>query len=316
MYLLRRCGLYALLVVAVAACATDAVDPADIGTEAAEARPDETATAPPTTTTTTTLPDDPEYRWQVGDCLHFALAGDLPYEPFGTEPLADCDQPHTHEVYYTGVFPGGDAAPYPEDTIDTEIRDTCMVAFADALGLLPVESSLDILMYLPDADEWAEGHRYQACVAYQPVGFETYRDIAGTLAETGAEFRLDVGIGDCFPAVYVKLAPVDCSHTHLAEAIGTVTHPAEDGAPFPGEGELELFGVSECGALLDGYVVEGRGSESVFAYARAFSRLEWEAGWRELTCLAFVFGDGGEIASVAGSFAEPGWSVVTGQQQT
>lgn len=309
---LRRRCLFAVLVVVMAACSTDPADTADTGTPPVTAAPEETTT---TTTTTTTVPADPMYRWEVGDCLLFELAADLPYEPFGPEPLASCDESHTHEVYFTGTFPGGDAAPYPEESIDAEIREVCMGAFIDSLGLLPAESSFDILMYLPDADEWADGLRYQACLAYLPAGFETYRELTGSLAEIGADFPLEVAAGACFPAVYVKLPPVDCAGTHLAEAIGVITHPADAGAPFPGEAELELFAVSECSALLGDYLAEGRGSETVAAFARAFSRLEWDAGWRDLTCLAFVVGASGEIASVAGSFAEPGWSVVTGQQQ-
>lgn len=305
---------FAVLLLVVAACSGDTVDTTAPDTTlpaTALAEADEPMSEP-TTTTTDTLPVDPMYRWEVGDCLSFEVSDDLPYEPFGTASLAMCNEPHTHQVYFTGNFPGDEGADYPE-TIDTDIREICTDAFVDFLGVLPVESQLDILMYLPDEEEWGEGLRYQACVAYLPAGVETYRELTGSLDGIGPDFLLQVSPGTCFPAVYVKLSPVDCASTHQAEVVGTITHPAEPGAPYPGQSELEFFALSECNTLAGDYVVEG--SVGVAAFTRAFSQLEWEAGWRDLTCLAFAFEPGGEIVRVRGSFAEPGWTVVTGQQQ-
>ena len=312
--------LFVVLLMVAAACSADPA--ATTTTEPApETTPPTVAdtTLPPTTTTTpaetTTTSVELGYRWEVGDCLRFGGHADLPYEPFGSEPLATCDEAHTHQVYHTGTFPGGQEADYPGEPINTEIRQICTQAFTEYLGVLPVEVQLDILMYLPDADEWASGLRYQACLVYLPAGVETYRELTGSLAGLGGDFLLDISPGDCLAVPFVKLPPVDCGVTHLAEAIGTVTHPGEMGAPFPGEDQLEVFAITECGTLLVDYLVDPRPANPVVAFAQGFTELEWEAGWREMQCLAFAFGPGGDIAPVRGSFAEEGWTVVVGDER-
>ena len=313
-----RLPFYLVLPILIAACSDD---PAGITTTAPPVEITLPATTDTTLPATTTVPETTTtvvglgYRWEVGDCLRFGGSGDLPYEPFGSDPLTACDEAYTHEVYYTGTFPEGEEAAYPEDSINPEIRDICIEAFLEYLGVLPVEVGLDIVMYLPDADEWAGGLRYQACLVYRPAGLDVFQELTGSLASLGADFRLDVSPGDCFAAPYIKLPTVDCAQTHLAEAIGTITHPAETGAPFPGEEQLELFALSECNLMGADYVVESAPTNPVVAFARAFTELEWEAGWRDLHCLAIALGRDGAVMPVRGSFAQEGWTVVEGDQR-
>lgn len=313
-----RLPLYIAIVVLAAACA-DGADAGTTTTPAPETTPRAAAeTTVPTTTTameTTTTAVDVSYRWEVGDCFTFGRFDDLPYEPFGSEPANRCEETHTHEVYFTGSFPEGEDAPYPEDTINTEIRDICTREFIEFLGVLPVQVEFDIIMYLPDDEEWASGLRYQACLVYLPAGLDTYREVTGSVGSLGTDFLLEISPGDCFAAPFVKLPTVDCAQTHSAEAIGTVTHPADMDEPFPGEDELELFAFSECTTLGADYVVESRASVPVVAFARPFSELEWSAGWRELHCMAIALAPGGDILPVRGSFADQGWTVVEGDQR-
>lgn len=313
-----RVPRYVALILLIAACTADSGSPTT--TSAPESSPptDSQTTVVSTTTTTvvetTTTSGGLTYRWVVGDCLRFGELNDLPYEPFGSEPLTTCEEGHTHEVYHAGSFSGGQEAAYPGGSIDSEISETCIGTFIDLFGFLPVESELDILMYLPDEDEWASGLRYQGCLVYLPAGLGRFRELNGSVAGRGEDFVLETLPGDCFTTPDVKIPSVDCDQPHLAEVIGTVTYPGETGASYPGGAELELFAARECDAVRTDYVVENERADTTVAFAPAFSEPEWDSGWRDLRCLAFAVGTGGGIVQVTGSFAEANWTVVEGGQ--
>ncbi|MFQ5947340.1 MAG: septum formation family protein [Acidimicrobiia bacterium] len=306
---MRRLKVVLAVLAVLAAACSRGTEPSVIIT-----RPPAT-TAPDTTSPPTTGPrGSDEYLWRVGDCFTFeGPFEELPYAPYGTESQAGCDATHTHEVYFTGVFPGGEVAAYPAATIDEEIRTICAEAFVEYVGVLLVESGLDIVMYLPDEMEWASGERYQACVLYLPASEDDYQAVTESQRAAGDSIPLHVEAGQCFPGVYSKLPTLSCNLPHRAEAIGTVSHPAPSGDPFPGLEQLRDFANEACTELIDPYVVgEPRPVGRLLAVGDSFTSVEWEAGWRQFVCLAFVLGPDGGVLPVAGSFAEPGWLVLEG----
>lgn len=265
-----------------------------------------------TTGTGSGLPDDDvHYRWQVGDCLTVASRDEMPLEPFGSGPVVNCDQPHVFEVVLAGDVDDGEEGPYPED-LAARTAETCAAAFHDYVGVHLSQTTLDVMVYLPNRTEWAGGLRYQACLIDDPgVGGDAPVD-AGSLRGAGDRVLGTVAAGRCFEDRSVLGQPIACSEPHLAESIGRFTHPEADGAPWPGDEQIRLEANRGCAAVLGDYATAGGNPVPVqpVAFARPLSRVEWEDGLRSVGCAVLVFDSDRHHAEVVGSLSEPGWVVI------
>lgn len=252
--------------------------------------PTTTTTQPPQTTTT-----GASYLWESGDCLNLgtdATLAELPYAPYGTEPVVECSDPHTHEVYYTSVFGGDLDAPYPAD-IQEGVQDTCTARFAEVIGSAPSESTLEIVRYWPDSDEWAAGERYQACLAYLPAAEFTYRDLIGSLEGSASEHTWRAELGDCIDEDFWSIrigSPVSCEEPHAFELVGVIDHPGLAGSAYPGRDAMADYGRDGCAGAAREYAGRDLLDEpvSVLATPTIINRAGWELGIRRVSCYAYV----------------------------
>lgn len=185
------------------------------------------------------------------------------------------------------------------------ISAACTEAFVGYVGVVPSLSLLDTILYLPDAEEWAEGERYQACILYQPgpfgVAAELQRSVRG-----GDGFAWEPETGDCFGGDIRSLratGPLPCEESHTFEVVGIAVHPDAADDPFPGDDELGDFIDGTCADALAGYAEGAIAGGEIRVGVLPFAASEWDHGLREFPCLAFVRGRPGELFEVQGSFA-------------
>jgi hypothetical protein len=241
----------------------------------------------------TTVPDE-AYLWSVGDCVDLGIdaAAELPYAPYGTGLLRDCAEPHTHEVYFTATLPEAPDAPFPDD-LNVRLFDVCFVEFAQVMGFPVSDSTLDVLLYLPDAEEWAVGERYHACVVHQRGTDVTYRPLTGSTADDPGSYLWNAATGSCYDVFDLQLLPVSdtvaCAEEHGFELIGEVALAADD-ADYPGSEAIDGLADDACDALLAEYAVQPLEDLPVltFPLPTPFSEGEWSAGHRTVRCFAFA----------------------------
>ena len=251
------------------------------------------------------------YRWKVGDCLRSVPQADLPYEPFGEAALAPCGGEHGYEVVDVGRFDYGPDEPFSLDAIGDEIRESCAVAVHDYVGVWLVESAFEIILYLPDADEWAAGHRYETCLVYDPRAGGDAPTWSGSARDSGALYPADAG--QCIAEPALRGRVVECSARHFVEVIGTFTHPGGSDEPYPGIAGARGAATAGCNAVLQTMMVPGAGSTGrPSAFADVLSRPEWLAGLRTVVCGALVLDAGGPLPLI-GSLGDRTWRVLEGE---
>ncbi len=268
-------------------------------TEANEPEPEANESEPeadesePEAVETTTVPDA-GYLWSVGDCVDLGAdaAAELPYAPYGEELLASCAAPHTHEVYFTATLSGGTNAPYPDD-LNVELFDVCFVEFAELMGFSSSDSTLQVVLYWPDSEEWAAGERYHACVVYQPGTGLVYRPLVGSAANDPGDFRWEVSAGTCYGVVEVALLAasdtVSCTERHSLEMIGEA-EPAPGEDDYPGREAMVGLAAEACDVRLTGYAAQTLDDLPVltFPLPTLLTEGEWMAGARTVRCFAFA----------------------------
>lgn len=312
----RRAVIVATFALVVAACTSTSE-------EAQPSVPEVLPTLPPSTSVPepepqlpeTTVPDD-GYLWSVGDCVDLGTnaATELPYAPYGTGLLSDCADSHTHEVYFTAILSGAQDAPFPDDLTE-RLFDVCYVEFAELMGFSVSDSTLDVVLYLPDAEEWDAGERYHACVVYQRGTDVTYQPLSGSTADDPGSYRWQTTTGSCYDVVDSQLLPVSdpvaCSEEHRFEMIGEVT-PAPDDAGYPGGGAIDRDAVEACDALLAEYAVQPLEELPVltFVVPLEFSEGEWDTGKRTVRCFAFAATPDQGLLIVAGSLGGGTFEIV------
>lgn len=275
----------------------------------------EAEVAEPEEVTSTTVPDT-EYRWALGDCVDLGAEGtfDLPYAPYGRELLASCDAPHTHEVFFSATVPEGPNDPYPAD-LDDRLWAECFAAFADLMGFPSVESTLQLVLYLPDEDEWTAGERYHGCVLYQPGTQLLYRPLVGLATSNTEDYRWEVAAGTCYAEVDLTLLAlsdaVPCDDLHALEMIGQadLTPP---GGVYPGVEAAAELGGEACGALLVEYAAQPLDDLPVltFAFPTLLTEGEWDAGARTVKCFAFAGSAEQGVLSSVGSLADGTFEII------
>ncbi|MCH7844429.1 MAG: septum formation family protein [Acidobacteria bacterium] len=263
----------------------------------------------------TTAPDE-GYLWSVGDCVDLGAdaAAELPYAPYGTGLLLECAEPHTHEVYFTATLSGGSDAPFPDDLND-RLFDVCFVEFAEVMGFSSSNSTLNVLLYLPDAEEWAAGERYHACVVYQSGTDASYSELVGAVADDPGTYTWQVSAGSCYdvdnPQLLAVSTPVDCVEEHSIEMIGEAVL-APDDAIYPGTEAIDRDADEACDALLAEYAVQPLENLPVltFPLPTPFSEGEWDTGQRTVRCFAFASTLDQGLLVVVGSLGEGTFEIV------
>ena len=242
-----------------------------------------------------------EYQWEEGDCLYFDDG--VPYAPFGDGNVVPCDGPHEWEVTRSEPLADDEEAPFPEEELSERVAAACEEAFFEFTGLLPTESALNQVSYLPDADEWEQGDRYFACIISRNDGAGDAQLTTGSLA--GEATRVTRSIGDCYRRS-VDTGEVDCGRPHVFEYIGMADYQGGSGDDYPGESELSGDLERVCDGLIDSYVtsrtIEGATIAPFPAIIGAFA---WEKGVRAVPCFAYAVEDGTAL-EVVGSFSG-GW---------
>jgi hypothetical protein len=233
-----------------------------------------------------------EYLWREGDCLGFEDDGELPFAPFGTFELVECESAHSHEVTLSEVLDEGSDDPFPAD-LDERVDLICGEAFVDHVGAVPRLTTLRPVTYRPDQSEWAEGDRYMACV----VGAPSDGEFTESIESGAAEYERTVLVGDCVS----DNGTVDCGDVHWGEIIAIPTHPGDTGDPYPGDEEIADVVDAECREAL-AEVATTSGDLPINVQARGLTAFDWGAGSRQFECLAFVTQDGQVPSDVIGSF--------------
>ncbi len=263
----------------------------------------------------TTVPDA-GYLWSVGDCVDLGAdaAADLPYAPYGEELLASCGAPHTHEVYFTATLSGGPDAPYPEE-LNIELFDVCFVEFAELMGFSSSDSTLQVVLYWPDSEEWAAGERYQACVVYQPGTGLVYRPLVGSAATDPGDFHWEVSAETCYGLVDLAFLAVSdtvaCTEQHSLEMIGEA-EPAPGEDDYPGREAIVELAAEACDVALTGYAAQTLDDLPVltFSFPTLLTEGEWEAGARTVRCFAFAGSFERGLLTVVGSLGDGTFEIV------
>ena len=267
----------------------------------------------------TTVPDA-GYLWRVGDCVDLGTdaAADLPYAPYGEELLASCAAPHTHEVYFTATLSGGPDAPYRDD-LNIELFDVCFVEFAELMGFSSSDSTLQMVLYWPDSEEWAAGERYHACVVYQPGTGLVYRPLVGSAADDPGGFLWEVSVGTCYGVVdraFLAVSDtVPCTEQHSLEMIGRA-EPAPGEDEYPGREAVVGLSAEACDAALTGYAAQSLDDLPVltFPIPTLLTEGEWEAGARTVRCFAFAGSIELGLLTVVGSLGDGTFEIVDAEE--
>jgi hypothetical protein len=105
--------------------------------------------------------------------------------------------------------------------------------------------------------------------------------------------------GDCVSLDTSSVVP--CTSAHDAEVIANLTYPAAAGAPYPGVAGLNTFTDTGCAAAFETYVGIPATASRYSYIVMAPSRDLWEAGDREVICLAGFGGEGTTAGSIRGA---------------
>jgi hypothetical protein len=250
-----------------------------------------------------------EHLWMEGDCLDFApRRSDLPYAPFGDSEIVGCDERHTHDVLFTTTVSEPAGAPFPDDLSD-RVKHTCEGAFLDATGVPYWQATPTMTLYLPDEAEWTAGDRYLSCViSLEGPGGEP-ADRSGEIVDLGEALRFDVTAAACWGESFKPITTNDCDLPHVHESVGTITHPAPAGDPYPGSDELDSFRRDECDALVGAVTTPPPTGHGIVSIPYSIGKAEWEDGARSMLCVAAVQDVFGAATRVSGSLTGE-WKVV------
>lgn len=260
-----------------------------------------------TTTTTTAIPT----LWAVDTCLDLGTnaAADYPHAPYGEELTVDCGGPHTHEFFFVETLAEGPGAPFPEGLGD-RLWAGCHEAFTERMGFPASESTLDVVLYLPDEDEWAAGERYHGCVLHQPGTQVVFRPLVGSVFDHPGDYRWEVAPGSCYAVLGVEALaisePAPCDEIHTFEAIGETELDAQI-SEYPGLVEHAELGDEACEAVLSDAAAPDAEELEVFAFAvpAPVTAAEWQAGGgRHVKCFLAAGSPEGGLLLMTGSLTE------------
>ena len=237
----------------------------------------------------------PPAVWGADSCLYLEPSAGLPWAPVALDAEVPCTGPHNAEVILsTRSAEGLDT--FDEDDIDYRRNHECDAAYERAIGPQR-DHTPSLITYMPDADEFARGDRYLACVVQltTPDGPSL---VSGRITERDDTLWMPT-VGSCFAA---NLAPeaVPCEEAHVYEFIGEATAvgdtwPQDDRATF----------AAACAPFLDGLVP---GAASIDAFPMGLYPHAFEQGERRIRCMAYAVDESGP-ATVIGSFSDE-WRIL------
>ncbi len=239
------------------------------------------------------------YLWQRGDCLHLGRGGDfgVPYAPFGDIDVVPCDGLHTHEVVHSERLSDGPDAPFPRGDLAKQRDAACDEAYESHMGTLRSRTTIELISYMPDAVEWAEGDRYLACMVHAVDDSGATVELTDALAGTGPEHPFTPEPGDCYDDSFAE--QVNCGAPHLFEVIEVLVHPDPSDAPFPTG--VDGWFADRCAEAVAAAEIDVEESD-LSSQTPRLSRYEWERGVRNAMCWIGARSDEGGLEKVIGSF--------------
>lgn len=229
--------------------------------------------------------DIDEYAWQTGDCLYMGDGG-LPYAPFGTLDLVPCDEPHTHEVLAAESALGAADAEFP-DGLAERVAEFCDGAIDRVFGVAPATLAYDLVRYQPDEAEWAAGDRYAACVVARADPAYAIYELVGPVANNETPV-VTFAVDECF-GLNRRAGQLRCDQPHIFQMVGIVSYPGDSEAPLPSVTDRRQMLGDECDSLASSTVGEPKSSNHrVLGNYDPISRVEWEAGIRDVPCFAYL----------------------------
>jgi Septum formation len=102
----------------------------------------------------------------------------------------------------------------------------------------------------------------------------------------------DLEVGQCFnqteETIVEEVEVIDCESLHDYEIYGVANHPAADGEPWVGEGEMESFVKTECVERFEPFVGMDYESSTLYIYYLAPTEDTWGEGDREVICSLYL----------------------------
>ena len=243
----------------------------------------------------------PSYRWRNGDCFDFTdgFEDDPPYAPMGALGMRHCQAPHTWEVLYSFELEEGADEPYPDDLAE-RVYGMCGAEYFGRFEAAPLEQGLDLLVYLPDREEWEQGARDGTCLIAQ-YSEDGIVSSEGRLAQEDILSRYDIEVGSCLAGSSLGAVPVPCSVAHRGEVVGVFTDDSPEGAPFPGLDAIRNPMRRQCEQAFSDYGLRWR-DRGVEAAPVTDMLIGWDQGIRDWYCVAYDLGEDGWPLDVKGSF--------------
>jgi len=232
--------------------------------------------------------------WETGDCLYFEPDKGLPWAPVTIDRVVPCDGAHNAETLLARQVAMDDTA-FDEDAVAYQRNYSCDEAYQSLLGPQK-DRTPSLVTYMPDADEFARGDRYLACLAQidTNAGWELF---VGRLADR-TDLEWSPIVGTCYGA---SIAPVgiDCASAHTYQYIGNATTDLD---AWPAS---EAAFADACATLVDQLEP---GPAVIDVLPMGLYPFAFEQGDRTVRCMAFASGDDGVI-EVIGSFRDR-WRVL------
>lgn len=127
------------------------------------------------------------------------------------------------------------------------------------------------------------------------------RDGSGTITAGGSVSATSLRVGDCIAklkdvTIVTSLPAVPCSTAHAGEVFAVFDLPA---GPYPGEAAVDREVQRTCNARLDTYAPSTIGDAGVGLYVVYPLDRNWQAGDREVVCLA-TSTSGSTVGSISG----------------
>lgn len=226
--------------------------------------------------------------WQTGSCLYLEDGESLPFAPFPPDVIVPCEGAHNAEVLL-GRTDGTDLGTYDEETITYDRNYQCDEAYESAFGSQLTQAP-SLVSYMPDADEWARGDRYLACVALIRTNDGT-KLIAGPMAD-GEDLTFEPAVGSCI-ASGLPADTTPCGVVHSYQFLGEVDVVTDSWPTLAGSVYADA-----CAPLLDDLPP---GPAVVDVFPLGLGAYAFEQGDRTVRCMAFASVDG-FLTEVIGPF--------------
>jgi hypothetical protein len=169
--------------------------------------------------------------FSTGSGLGLPLSDRIPSDLRDRVEPADCDRPHTFEVYHRGSFTGADADMDSSRAASDSVRvlETCDRAARSFLGGDYAEARVRLDLIVPNERGWRAGDRWYACVMAETTGSEDrIVERTGSLRDgLRGDRPMRIGCVDvtAVAGVVKSVDYIRCEYLHAGEFIGAPTVP-------------------------------------------------------------------------------------------